>query len=203
MEQNVFEIHQRLNTFPPAKLVYIVFRRLKEQGFLPTFLWIGEKIARPFLGSSPRRLSQVHPLLFIGGQHRKRGLRRMQAWGIRAVVNMREESDDAAHSIAGEHYLWLPTPDDAVPSLEALQRGAAFIAEQIAAGRGVYVHCAAGVGRAPLMGAAYLVTTGMTPAAAWQTIRSARPFIRPTPPQIEVIETFAASRTLPETTLTI
>ena len=81
----------------------------------------------------------------------------MRAWGIAAVVNMRAEADDAAHGLALEHYLWLPTVDDAVPSLEELQRGVDFIATQIAAGRGVYIHCAAGVGRAPLMAAAYLL----------------------------------------------
>ncbi len=115
----------------------------------------------------------------------------MRAWGISAVVNMRAEVDDAARGLALEHYLWLPTVDDAVPSLEELQRGADFIAAQIAAKRGVYIHCAAGVGRAPLMAAAYLVSTGMSPEIAWSTIRRRRAFVRPTPPQIAALEQLA------------
>jgi protein-tyrosine phosphatase len=91
-----------------------------------------------------------------------------------------------------DHYLWLPTTDDHPPGLEDLERGATFIAGQIEAGRGVYVHCASGVGRAPTMAAAYLVSAGMSVDAAWETIRRGRPFIRPTPPQIEVIRQFEA-----------
>ena len=115
----------------------------------------------------------------------------MAEWGISAVVNMREESDEAAHNATPEHYLWLPTPDDTPPTLSDLERGATFIAEQRAAGHGVYIHCAAGVGRAPLMGAAYLVTTGLNPAEAWAAIAAGRPFIRPTPPQIAALAAFA------------
>ena len=50
-----------------------------------------------------------------------------------------------------------------------------------------YIHCAAGIGRAPTMAAAYLVTTGLTPTEAWAKIKQVRPFIRPTPGQEEQI----------------
>lgn len=193
LEHDVFATHQRLTAFPPAKLVYIIIRRLREQGLRPTALWVWDKLVLLAQGISPRSLSQIQPLLFVGGQHRRRGLPRMRAWGIAAVVNMRAEADDAAHGLALEHYLWLPTVDDAVPSLEELQRGVDFIATQIAAGRGVYIHCAAGVGRAPLMAAAYLVSTGMAPNAAWSAIRKRRVFVRPTPPQISALEQVAQS----------
>lgn len=191
LEHDVFAKHQRLTAFPPAKLVYIIIRRLREQGLRSTGLWVWDKLFRLVWGVSPQSLSQIQPLLFVGGQHRRRGLSRMRAWGISAVVNMRAEVDDAARGLALEHYLWLPTVDDAVPSLEELQRGADFIAAQIAAKRGVYIHCAAGVGRAPLMAAAYLISTGMSPEIAWSTIRRRRAFVRPTPPQIAALEQLA------------
>ena len=133
----------------------------------------------------------MQPLLYVGGQHRRRGLERMRSWGITAIVNMREESDDAARGLALDHYLWLPIPDDSAPSPDMLRCGVEFIAAQIAAGRGVYIHCASGVGRAPLMAAAYLVSTGMSAEEAWTTIRRSRPFIRPTPPQLEALVAFA------------
>lgn len=193
MESKVFERHTQLSAFPPAQLAYIIYRRLLEHGVRATLLWLQDKVVRRVIGFSPPPISQVQPLLFVGGQHHHRGLARMRALGISAVVNMREESDDARRGIALDHYLWLPTPDDTPPTMEVLSRGAAFIAEQIANGHGVYVHCAAGVGRAPLMAAAYLVRSGMTPSAAWDTIRQSRPFIRPTPPQIAALAAFGAA----------
>jgi protein-tyrosine phosphatase len=77
--------------------------------------------------------------------------------------------------------------------LDDLRRGVAFIREEIARGGGVYIHCGAGVGRAPALAAAYLVSTGLSPQEAWARIRAVRPFIRPKPAQIEQIEQFAAS----------
>jgi protein-tyrosine phosphatase len=180
--------------FPPAQLAYIVYRRLLEQGVEPMRLWLRDKIVRRMTGFSPREISEVQPRLYVGGQHTRRGLTRMLADGIGAVVNMREESDDAKRGAAPEHYLWLPTTDDHAPTPEDLARGVGFITEHIAAERGVYVHCASGVGRAPTMAAAYLVSTGLKPAAAWSAIRARRPFIRPTPPQIEAVATYAAQR---------
>ncbi len=194
MDSETFEKHQRLMKFPPAQLTYIVYRRLIEQGVGPMRLWLRDKIARRMTGFSPREISEVEPGLYVGGQHTRGGLARMLAEGIGAVVNMREESDDAEREAAPEHYLWLPTTDDHAPTPEDLTRGVGFITEHVAAKRGVYIHCASGVGRAPTMAAAYLVSTGRAPEAAWAAIRARRPFIRPTPPQIEAVATYAAQR---------
>ncbi|HOT90319.1 MAG TPA: dual specificity protein phosphatase [Anaerolineae bacterium] len=194
MEQTIFETQMRFKVFPPLEMIYIIYRRLYEQGLRATYYWIQDKILRRTLGFSPPHISRVQPLLYVGGQHRRRGLARMRELGIAAVVNMREESDDARRGLALDHYLWLATTDDTPPTSEDLKRGVAFIAEHIAAGRGVYIHCAAGVGRAPAMAAAYLVHTGMSAAQAWDAIRRTRPFIRPTPSQIAALETFAAQQ---------
>ncbi len=194
MNERVYAIHRRLKAFPPAQFFYILFTRLAEQGIRPTLQWVQDKLYRRFHGYSPPELSRVRPQLFVGGQHSRRGLEAMQAMGIEAVLNLREESDDAARKATLAHYLWLPTTDDDPPTLCDLQQGATFIAEQIAAGRGVYIHCASGVGRAPTMAAAYLISTGMSQMEAWDTIRQARPFIRPTPPQVEQIRRFAEAQ---------
>ncbi len=190
MDAKVFARHRKLAAYPPLQFLYILYRRLVEQGVRTTWLWVAEKVARHFTGLSPERTSRILPRLYVGGQHGRRGLRRMARMGIAAVVNLREEADDAARGLAPTHYLWLPTPDDQEPTMEHLARGAAFIAEQIEAGRGVYVHCASGVGRAPTMAAAYLVTTGMGAEEAWALVRAGRPFIRPTPPQEAVVRRF-------------
>ncbi len=199
METTIFEKQTRLRKFPPGQLLYILYRRLAEQGPRATALWVKDKVVRRMRGYSPADISRVAPHLFVGGQQRVKGLAAMRELGISAVVNMREESDDASRGVALDAYLWLPTTDDAAPSAEALKQGIAFIAESIDAGRGVYIHCGAGVGRAPTMAAAYLVHKGATAEAAWETIRRARPFIRPTPPQVEAIEALAASAASAET----
>ncbi len=191
MEQDVFETHSRLRACPPAHLVYIVYRRLREHGLRTTLRWIKDKILRRTRGFSPPELSQVAPDLYVGGQHTQRGLENMREAGIGAIVNLREEADDAERGVLLDAYLHLPTTDDHPPTVEDLERGAEFIAEQIEAGRGVYVHCASGVGRAPTMAAAYLVSQGMSPEEAWETIREERPFVRPAPQQVAVVEEFA------------
>lgn len=191
MEQTIFEKQTRLKTFPPFALVYIIYRRLLEHGLRATSLWVQDKIARRTRGFSPPHISRVQPNLYVGGQHRQRGLAQMRDLGITAVVNMREESDDAQRGLALDHYLWLSTTDDTAPATEDLERGVDFISRHIAEGHGVYIHCAAGVGRAPMMAAAYLMRTGMSAAQAWDAIRQARPFIRPTPPQIRALNAFA------------
>lgn len=116
----------------------------------------------------------------------------MQARGITAVVNLRIEFDDQEAGIAPPRYLYLPTVDDNTPTQEQLQVGAAFMAEEVANGGSVYVHCGSGIGRAPAMAAAYLISTGLTLDEGWETIRRARPFIRPTALQVERVEQFAA-----------
>jgi protein-tyrosine phosphatase len=105
---------------------------------------------------------------------------------------MRVELDDRALGIAPERYLYLPVVDDHAPSLEQLRTGVDFIANEIAQGGSVYIHCGSGIGRAATMAAAYLISTGLTKHEAWARIRTVRPFIRPTPVQLEQIERFAA-----------
>jgi protein-tyrosine phosphatase len=191
LDENVYKTHARLKGCPPALLVYIIYRRLKELGPRPTWLWVKDKIKRRTLGFSPPEISRVTPHVYVGGQHKRHGLDAMREQGITAVVNMREETDDAEKGLLLDHYLWLPTTDDAPPSLEDLVRGVDFIESHAEQGEGVYIHCAAGVGRAPTMAAAYLVRQGATPEQAWKRIQQGRPFVRVTPLQLEVIRTFA------------
>ena len=116
----------------------------------------------------------------------------MLARGITAVVNMRTEFDDREAGVAPPRYLHLRVVDDQAPTLEQLHEGCAFIAEELARGGVVYVHCGSGIGRAATMAAAYFISAGETEQDAWALIRRVRPFIRPMPPQLEQIGRFAA-----------
>lgn len=143
-------------------------------------------------GHPTRRFSAITPQLWVGGQQYRRGVDDMRQAGISAVLNLRTKPDDAVlrRLTKGIEYLWLPTQDHTPPSPEDLQRGVDFIRKQINDGQTVYVHCRAGVGRAPTMVAAYLVSTGMTPDEAWATIRERRPFIYPTTPQVVQVDAY-------------
>jgi predicted protein tyrosine phosphatase len=169
----------------------ILWGRLIEQGIRVTGLWAADHLVRIVTGAPIRDVSQVTPQLHVGGQYRRRGCRRLSERGVTAVVNMRTEFDDEAAGIAPRRYLYLPTVDDKPPSLEHLHTGVDFIVEEVSRGGGVYVHCGAGVGRAPTLAAAYLVSTGLTSDEAWARIREVRPFIRPKPGQVAQIEQFA------------
>ena len=169
----------------------ILWTRLTQQGVRVTALWAADHAVRIITGANIGRLSQITPELHVGGQYRRRGWPRMAARGITAVVNLRIEFDDASAGIAPAQYLYLPTVDDHAPSLEHLCEGVQFIADVVADGGSVYVHCGSGIGRAATMAAAYLTETGLTPEQAWDRIRDVRPFIRPTPVQIEQLDRFA------------
>jgi protein-tyrosine phosphatase len=111
---------------------------------------------------------------------------------------MRAEFDDRTAGIAPARYLYLPTIDDEAPTLEQMGAGVGFMAEQLNDGGGVYVHCKSGVGRAALMAAAYLTSTGLAAEDAWSEIRKVRPFIRPTAVQIDQLERFVVEAEAPE-----
>ncbi|NIV39124.1 MAG: protein phosphatase [Anaerolineae bacterium] len=170
----------------------ILRRRLAEQGFRVTAWWAADHAVRIITGAPLKRVSQITPRLHVGGQYRHRGWPRMKTRGITAVVNMRVEFDDQEAGIAPPRYLHLRVVDDQAPTLEQLGMGCAFIAEEVAREGVVYVHCGSGIGRAATMAAAYLISAGRTEEDAWAAIRASRPFVRPTPPQLEQIQRYAA-----------
>lgn len=179
---------------PVRESLAIFWGRLTEQGICVTGLWAADHLVRIVTGAPIQRVSRITPQLHVGGQYRRRGWGRLRQRGITAVVNVRTEFDDEAAGIAPQRYLYLPTPDDHPPSLEDLWTGVDFIRKELLRGGSVYVHCGAGVGRAPAMVAAYLVSTGLTADEAWARIREVRPFVRPKPAQVAQIRHFAESR---------
>jgi len=168
----------------------IFVHRIKTQGLSTTFQWIhGRGI--PYISGVPiLKYSQVTPDLFVGPQFRQRGKVFLEGQGIHACVNMRIEKDDAELGLALQQYLHLPTIDDAAPSIEHLNQGVAFIRKVIDDGGKVYIHCGAGVGRAPTMAAAYLIAQGYDLQSALSIIRLPRPFITITPPQMKCLATY-------------
>jgi len=180
-----------VSEIPLSRQYRNLLRQIRQQGLPVTLIEAYDQFHRMVFGIPTRRMSEITPQLAIGGQHLRRGLRRMRQRNFTAIVNMRREYDDREGGTVIGRYLYLPTIDNTPPTLEHLDEGAQFIAGEIARGGKVYVHCWEGVGRAPTMAAAYLVSTGITPDEAWSYIRATRPFIRPTPFQVAQVEAYA------------
>jgi len=173
-----------------ARGLSILWIRLREQGVTNTFLWGLDHLVRRLTGAPMERVSRITPLIHVGGQYKRRGWKRLTERGIQAVVNLRTEFDDSAAGTAPADYLYLPTVDDTPPTLDQLERGVEFIQQCVDQGKGVYIHCASGVGRAPTMAAAYFVSQGLSSMAAMQKVADQRPFIRMLPEQIEKLRQF-------------
>jgi hypothetical protein len=166
-------------------------QQLRKQGIWITLIEAFDQITRLITGAPTRRFSQVTNNLFLGGQYQRRSWARLRSRGITSVVNMRGEYDESKQGFAPEYYCHLPTVDNHAPTLAHLRQGVDFIRQELDAGRKVYIHCWEGVGRAPTMTAAYLVSTGMKPSEAWAKIKTTRPFIRPSSAQIQQVDLFA------------
>lgn len=168
----------------------IIIRRFRTQGVRTTLLWFYGRGVPMITGVPMLQYCKVTPQLYVGSQFNRLGKRLLEREGIHGCVNMRVEKDDAAFGLALKQYLHLPTIDDDAPSVEHLDQGAEFIRQQIAGGGKVYIHCGAGVGRAPTMAAAYLISEGKTLDEALALIRKVRPFISITPPQMEALQRY-------------
>lgn len=130
-------------------------------------------------------VSQVAPLLLVGGQFRPAQWAALHALGVRAVLSLQAEREDGFAGPPPERALRLPVVDFTPPSLEQLEEGVAFIGAAHEARLPVFVHCHSGVGRAPLMAAAYLMASvGHGHQEALAHIRAARPIIGPNAGQL-------------------
>jgi protein-tyrosine phosphatase len=173
-------------------LIRIIILRLRVQGFRTTLVWLYAVGTARITGHVPLRYSRITPHLYVGAQYGRRGLAGLRRAGITATVSMRAEYDDEKHGLTLTKHHYLPTVDNTAPTLEQLQEGVAFIRGIISADGTVYIHCASGVGRAPSMAAAYLISEGLPLDDAVKQIKQARPFIRILPDQMARLREYEA-----------
>lgn len=153
---------------------------------MPFFPFRHRRRKSPFQNLGPRGLTcgEVVPKLWLGGQLGPRDWEALTKIGVSALVNLQEEQQDwfaPNEKIAA--YLWIPAPDGQAPSIQQLVMGVAFIRSALSTNQGVFVHCKAGQGRAPLLCACYLITQGHSIGEAMKTIGQCRPRTMLTPPQ--------------------
>ena len=146
---------------------------------------------RPASGGAWR--TWVTPQLLLGGFLTPHDVRELLRDGVGAVVNVTRELIEPRRAIdaAGIAYHQIPCWDGRVPTLEQARVGVGFIAEQVAAGRRVYVHCASGVGRSVAILLCYLALHEGHPVDdALARIRALRPRVNLSRAQRDFVDAF-------------
>jgi protein-tyrosine phosphatase len=113
-----------------------------------------------------------------GGIWNAENMATVAAAGITHVIDMQLEFDDTPLGrAAGVEVLWNPSDDDFEPKPAALfQRGVEFAERALEDdGTKLFIHCAAGVHRAPMMALAVLGSMGWTLEDAMELIGGRRP----------------------------
>jgi protein-tyrosine phosphatase len=113
--------------------------------------------------------------------------------GITHIIDMQLEFDDTA--LAGPFgikVLWNAIDDDFQPKPpEVFQRGVEFAQDALDEdGSKLFIHCAAGIHRAPMMTLAVLTSLGWTVDAAMQLIETRRPVVDFAPVYVKSVENF-------------
>ncbi len=116
--------------------------------------------------------------------------------GVTHIIDMQIEWDDTAVAKPyGIEVLWNGTDDDFKPKPpELFQRGVEFALRALDDGEGkVFIHCAAGVHRAPMMTLAVLRALGFGLEDARQMIEARRPVVDLADVYVESVEEFMRS----------
>lgn len=116
----------------------------------------------------------------------------LQEQGISAIVTLTEERlNKNILEQYGMEWTHIPIPDFHPPELSQILELVEFIDKMNEQGKGVAVHCHAGIGRTGTMLACYLVRLGRTPEQAIYEVRDLRPGSIETSEQEEAIYNYA------------
>jgi protein-tyrosine phosphatase len=136
-----------------------------------------------------------------GGIWNARNMEEIVQAGVTHVLDMQIEFDDRPLAEPyGVRVLWNPTDDDFLPKPpELLKRGVDFALEALGDPEArVYIHCAAGVHRAPMMTLAVLCAMDLEIDAAMVLIETRRPVVDFADVYVESVRRFLESRVTAE-----
>jgi protein-tyrosine phosphatase len=128
-----------------------------------------------------------------GGIWNERKMAEVARAGITHIIDMQVEFDDT--ELARPHgiqVLWNPIHDDFQPKRpEVFQRGVEFAVEALGDEQAkLFIHCAAGVHRAPMMALAVLCSMGWELEDARQVIETRRPVVDFAQVYVDSVEEF-------------
>ena len=132
-----------------------------------------------------------------GGIWNARNMEELAQSGVTHVLNMQIEFDDRPLAAqCGVKVLWNPTDDDFLPKPpELFKRGVDFALSALDdEGAKLYVHCAAGVHRAPMMTLAVMCAMDWKMDPAMQWIETKRPVVDFADVYVESVRKFLESR---------
>jgi protein-tyrosine phosphatase len=132
-----------------------------------------------------------------GGIWNARNMEELAQTGVTHVLNMQIEFDDRPLAEPyGIRVLWNPTDDDfLLKPPELLKRGVDFALDALGNPEArLYVHCAAGVHRAPMMTLAVLCAMEWEIEAAMELIETRRPVVDFADVYVESVRRFLESR---------
>jgi len=132
-----------------------------------------------------------------GGIWNARNMAELAQAEVTHVLNMQLEFDDRPLAEPfGIRVLWNPTDDDFLPKPpDLLKRGVDFALAALAQPEArVYIHCAAGVHRAPMMTLALLCALDWDIEAAMVQIETRRPVVDFADVYVESVRRFVESR---------
>ena len=132
-----------------------------------------------------------------GGIWNGRNMEELAQAGVTHILNMQLEFDDRPLATPlGIRVLWNPTDDDFLPKPpELLKRGVEFALGALDDPEArLYIHCAAGVHRAPMMTLAVLCAMEWEMEAAMVLIETRRPVVDFADVYVESVRLFLESR---------
>lgn len=135
----------------------------------------------------------------LGGALMFDDLERLQRQGIGAVMNLCAERQDDLYRLAEARmeYLWLPVIDTCAPTFAQIFHGIQWIERQLHAGRVIYIHCAAGIGRSATMLACwYIYARGMSVHEALRFLKARHPQVALTRRQLRRLHDLVDSLSL-------
>ena len=140
-------------------------------------------------------LDWVTPALAVGGAFPASAIPALAAGGVAAVIDLRSEDQDDAAALAraGVAFLHLPTEDHCALSQQDMDAGVAFAVPRLETGS-VLVHCREGIGRSVTLCLCILTGKGMAPLQAMRTIKTARVWASPSPPQFDAFAIWLGRR---------
>lgn len=157
---------------------------------------VSAALTRAIHGPFRRRLNadEVVNGLWIGSAPSSLDVAALVSSGIDAVVDLRAEDDVRRDWPDDIEVRIVALRDHGTPSVDELHAAATAVSDLMGNGRTVFVHCHAGVERAPTVACAALVLQGWSLEDAYRRVIERRGSAAPTDGQLATVRTLASQR---------